>query len=83
MFRTAIIYEKPDCVPLCIAKISDRGLLAAASRVAIDEAQRDVEDLREQDSVLCEIQTHELAKLRRVLDLLTLYGEDAHALAVM
>ena len=83
MFRTAIIYEKPDCAPLCIAKISDRGLLADASRMAIEEAQREAEELREKDTVLGEIQRHELAKLRCVLDLLTLYSEDAHALTVM
>ena len=77
MFRVAIIYEKPNCASLSIAKISNRALLAAAARMAIEEAQHKAEELREKDSVLCQVQTLELAKLRRVLDLLILSGEDA------
>jgi hypothetical protein len=63
--------------------VSDRALLAAAARIAIEEAEQTIDDLRSKDPVLSEIHTHELTTLRRVLNLLSLPAEDIDHRAIM
>src|SRR4051812_47837219 len=66
----AILYAPEGHKPLAIARVNDRGLLAAVAERAIREAEVMAAELMNDDPTLGTLQLEEVNKLRRVLSLL-------------
>ena len=65
-----IVYEPERGRPLTVARVGDRGLLVAAARAAIAEAEERAAALGEADEFLGAVQRQEAARIRHVLGML-------------
>ena len=66
----AILYAPDGQKPLSVARVHDRNLLSAAAAAAVLEAEQAAAELLVEDETRGRVQLEEVAKLRRVLNLL-------------